>query len=177
MRELARGETKALSHKAKLRLAVFDWYYNESPRFSRSGLPDASITCRRFGIHRSYFYRWKKRYEPKRLCTLENKSRAPKNKRQAGYSRELAQAVRRIRQEAPSYSAKKLRPILLRERDRACAPSVSTLGRLISRENLFFRPDTKRHTKRSKAAKNVHGAWESPLSLKRTVRAGLSSST
>jgi hypothetical protein len=32
------------------------------------------------------------------------------------------------------------------------SPSVSTLNRLISRENLFFCPDTELHRKRSKAA-------------------------
>jgi hypothetical protein len=64
MRELARGEITALSEKAKFRLKVFDWYRNTSARFSPAGQPDASLTCRHFGIHRSYFYRWKKRYDP-----------------------------------------------------------------------------------------------------------------
>jgi hypothetical protein len=40
--------------------------------------------------------------------------------------------------------------------DEADAPSVSTLNRLICRENLFFRPDTKLHRKRSKAAVKAH---------------------
>ncbi|MDR0456796.1 MAG: hypothetical protein LBH20_08965, partial [Treponema sp.] len=30
MRELAKGETKELSEKAKFRLKVFDWYYHNS---------------------------------------------------------------------------------------------------------------------------------------------------
>jgi hypothetical protein len=37
MRELARGETKALSETAKFRLKVFDWYWNTPPGFSLSG--------------------------------------------------------------------------------------------------------------------------------------------
>jgi transposase InsO family protein len=154
MREPARGERKALSEKAKFRLKVFDWYRNSSPRFSLSGLPDASITCRRFGIHRSYFYRWKGRYDPKRLSSLENKRTVPK--REPGYSRELARAARAIREADPSYSAKKIRPILLRSMTAAEAPSVSTLGRLIAREHLFFRADTKRHKKRSKATRKPY---------------------
>jgi len=57
MKELARGQSKDLSDKAKFRLQVLDWYRNNSPRFSLSGLPDASLTCRHFGIYRSMFYR------------------------------------------------------------------------------------------------------------------------
>ncbi|MDR2471015.1 MAG: hypothetical protein LBD09_02760, partial [Treponema sp.] len=166
MRELAKGETKALSEAAKFRLKVFDWYRNESPRFSLTGLPDASLTCRHFGIHRSYFYRWKGRYDPKRLSSLENKRTVPKRKREPGYSRELVRAVRAIREEDPSYSAKKIHPILLRSMETAEVPSAATIGRLINRENLFFRADTKRRKKRSKAAKTAHERKRKPSTLK-----------
>jgi hypothetical protein len=40
------------------------------------------------------------------------------------------------------------------------------LNRLASRENLFFRPDTKLHRKRSKAAKKAHERKRKPGSLK-----------
>jgi hypothetical protein len=46
--------------------------------------------------------------------------------------------------------------------DAAEVPSVAALGRLIMRENLFFRPNTKRHKKRSKAAKNAHERMGKP---------------
>jgi hypothetical protein len=82
MRELAKGETKELSEKARFRLKVFDWYRNSSPRFSLSAKPEARLICRHFGIHRSYFYRWKKRYESKRLSAPENKPTIPKRKRE-----------------------------------------------------------------------------------------------
>jgi hypothetical protein len=58
----------------------------------------------------------------------------------------LAAKVRAIRKEDPTYSGKKIRPILLRTMEEADVPSVSTLNRLISREDLFFRPDTKSKT-------------------------------
>jgi putative transposase len=74
------------------------------------------------------------------------------------------QAVRAVREADPGYSAKKIRPILLRER--ASGPSTATLGRLIARENLFFRPDTKRHTKRSKTAQTAHERLRKPSNLK-----------
>jgi hypothetical protein len=44
--------------------------------------------------------------------------------------------------------------------------SVSTLGRLTARENLFFRPGAKRHKKRSKAAKTAHKRKRKPYNLK-----------
>jgi transposase-like protein len=113
MRELAKGETKELSQKAKFRLKIFDWYYQKSALHSVSGLPDASLTCRHFGIHRSYFYRWKARYDKRRLSSLENKT-TRRNPRRPCYSRELIGKVRQIRKDDPSYSAKKIRPILLR---------------------------------------------------------------
>jgi hypothetical protein len=113
-------------------------------RFSFSGLPDASRgiyaeTCRRFGIHRSYFYRWKKRSDTKWLSALENKPPVPKRKQEPEYSRELVRAARAIRKDAPSYSAKRIRPILLRNMETAEVPSAATIGRLINREHLFFK--------------------------------------
>jgi len=45
-------------------------------------------------------------------------------------------------------------------------PSVATIGRLISREKLFFRPDTKRRKKHSKAAKAAHERKRKPYDLK-----------
>jgi transposase InsO family protein len=50
--------------------------------------------------------------------------------------------------------------------DAAAVPSVATLGRLISREKLFFRPDTKRRKKHSKAAVKAHERKRKPYDLK-----------
>jgi hypothetical protein len=164
MRELARGETKELSEKARFRLKVFDWYYRKPALYSLSGQADASLTCRHFGIHRPYFYRREARYDKRRLSSLENKTTRPRNPRRPCYSRELIGKVRRIRKDDPTYSAKKIRPILLRSE--GGVPSVPTIGRLISRENLFFRADTKRHKKHSKSAKKAHERQRKPYNLK-----------
>jgi hypothetical protein len=172
IRELAKGSGKELSAKAKFRLKVFDWYFKQSKYFSLTGLPDASLTCRHFGIHRSYFYRWKARYDKARLESLESKPPVPKKKRSPCYSREIVNAVRDIRKENQSYSAKKIRPILLRTMDEAAVPSVATIGRLISREKEyaagthFFRPDVNRRKKHSNAAKKAHERKRKPYDLK-----------
>jgi len=155
-----------LSKKAKFRLEVFDWYFNNSSLFSLSGLPDAQLTCRHFGIHRSYFYRWKKRYDKKRLVSLENRSQAPHTKRQPEYSRDVVKAVKEIREKDPTYSGKKIRTILLRSMAEEEVPSEATIGRLIRRENLFFRADTSRRKKHSNSAKKAHKRLRKPYDLK-----------
>ncbi|MDR0472906.1 MAG: hypothetical protein LBH43_04465 [Treponema sp.] len=165
MREPAKGGTKELSQKAKFRLKVFDWYYHNPALYSLSGMPGASPACRHFGIHRPYFYCWKARYGKRRLSSLENKTTRPRNPRRAAYSRELAGKAKQIRKDDPSCPARKIRPILLRTE--SAVPSVSTIGRLISRENLFFRAGTKRHKKRGRnRLKKAHERQRKPCNLK-----------
>ncbi len=70
---LARLNLKELSPEAKLRLKWFDWYASHDQ--------NASLTCRHFGISRQTFYRWKKRYDPKHLQSLEDRSSVPHKRR------------------------------------------------------------------------------------------------
>lgn len=60
-----------LSQEAQKRLWWMDWYYTHER--------NAEQTCRHFGISKSVFYRWKTRYRPKHLKTLEDdkKTRRP----------------------------------------------------------------------------------------------------
>jgi hypothetical protein len=55
MREPVKGETEGLSQKAKFRLKVLGWHYHKPALYSLSGLADASLACRHFGIHRPVF--------------------------------------------------------------------------------------------------------------------------
>ena len=142
---------------------MLDWHRNESPKFSGDGRPNAVLTCRHFGLHKSYFHRWNKRFDRRSLSTLEDMPTAPKKKREPSYTRELVGRVREIRKADPTYSAKKIRPILLRTM--SCVPSVATIGRLISRENLFFRADTERRGKLSKSARKSHERRRKPYRL------------
>src|SRR4030065_2050462 len=52
-----------LSRGAKQRLRVLDWYHTHGG--------NARLTCRHFGISPDTFYRWKRRYNPWDLPTLE----------------------------------------------------------------------------------------------------------
>src|SRR3970040_1415320 len=65
---------RELSKAARLRLKWLD-YYNSH------GL-NARLTCRHFGISPQTFYRWKRRYHPGHLQTLESRSRRPQRVRQ-----------------------------------------------------------------------------------------------
>lgn len=53
-----------LSKDAQKRLWWMDWYVSHGK--------NAEATCRHFGISKSVFYRWKNRYNPRNLKTLED---------------------------------------------------------------------------------------------------------
>ena len=110
-----------LSHDAKHRLKVLDWYH--APGRS------ARLTCRHFSISPDTFYRWYRRYDPRRLSSLENRSRRPQHVRQPTWSPALAQAVLALRQENPRWGKDKLGPLL---RAQGFDLSVSMVGRILT---------------------------------------------
>jgi len=111
-----------LSRKARQRLKWFD-YYNSCGH-------NARLTYRHFDITPQTFYRWKRRYNPKYLASLEEHSRRPKRLRQPSYSLELVEAVLKLREEYPRWGKDKL-VVLLRDEGMSC--SASTVGRIIRR--------------------------------------------
>ena len=82
-----------LSHEAKHRLKVLDWYQAHER--------NARLTCRHFSLSPDTFYRWRRRYDPRRLSSLEPRSRRPQHVRPPTWSPALAQAVQRLRAENP----------------------------------------------------------------------------
>ena len=111
-----------LSKKARQRLKWFDYYHSHAH--------NGRLTCRHFDISPQTFYRWKRRYNPKHLQSLEDRSHHPRHVRQPTYSTELVQAVLKLREEYPRWGKDKL-VVLLREKGFSC--SVSTVGRIIRR--------------------------------------------
>ena len=122
-----------LSRQAKLRLAWMD-HYNK--------YGSASLTCRYFGISRSTFYKWKSRYKPQRISSLEDHSRAPKNKRKPTTPTEVVDLIKALRTKNPEYSKYKLSVIAAR--DHGVVVSPSTVGRIITRYNLVRLPASRR---------------------------------
>lgn len=89
IRELSRasqlGQTgKELSREGRVRLEWMDYYRRYQ---------DAARTCRHFGISCQSSYRWKRRYDPQHLSTLEGRSRCPHRRRQPTWSVSLADRV------------------------------------------------------------------------------------
>jgi putative transposase len=109
-----------LSKRARQRLKWFDYYNSHNH--------NARLTCRYFGISPQTFYRWKRRYDPHHLKTLESRSCRPKMLRQPTYSVELVKAVLRLREEYPRWGKDKL-VILLHREGFGC--SASTVGRIL----------------------------------------------
>ncbi|MDD5703304.1 MAG: integrase core domain-containing protein [Dehalococcoidales bacterium] len=108
------------SKKARQRLKCFDCYNSRGH--------NARLTCRYFGISPQTFYRWKRRYNPGHLASLEDCSHHHRHLRQPGYSVELIDAVLGLREECPRWGKDKL-VVLLRCEEFAC--SASTVGRIL----------------------------------------------
>jgi putative transposase len=109
-----------LSREAKLRLKWFDYYE------AHGG--NARLTCRHFGISPETFYRWKRRYNPNRLSSLESLSSRPRHLRQPTWSIELANLVLKLREENPRWGKEKLAELLHGD---GWQVSVSMVGRIL----------------------------------------------
>ncbi len=111
-----------LSRKARQRLKWFDYYCEHGG--------NARLTCRHFDISPQTFYRWKKRYDPGHLLSLEERPRRPKHVRQPTASPELIAAVLKLREEYPRWGKDKLLVLVRRQRLEA---STSMVGRILRR--------------------------------------------
>lgn len=111
-----------LSKQARQRLKWFD-YYNSHGH-------NARLTCRYFDISPQTFYRWRRRYDPWHLETMEDRSHCPRHRRQPTASPELVAAVLRLREEYPRWGKDKL-VVLLQGQGYQCSTSMA--GRILSR--------------------------------------------
>jgi len=109
-----------ISHEANKRLKWFD-YYEGVGRNARK-------TCRHFGISPDTFYRWKRRYRPKDLTTLEEHSRRPKRVRRPSWTTEMVEAVLALREKYPTWGKAKLAVLLA---ESGIMVSVSMVGRIL----------------------------------------------
>lgn len=126
-------QTITLPKPAKLRLTWFDYYNSHSK--------NAALTARHFGISRSCFFKWKVRYDQFGPKGLTDQPRRPRNTRQPTTPRSVVSAIKQLRKANPEFSKYKLAVIL--KRDYGYSISPSTVGRVISRYDLFFAPPVK----------------------------------
>jgi putative transposase len=129
-REATRLPGAQLSRDAKQRLRWMDYARTHS----------VAATCRHFGIARSTFYRWQRRYDPQRLSFLENRSSAPRRMRRPTWTAEQAEAVRQAREAHPRWGKDKLAVVLRRD---GLVLAVSMIGRILAdlkRRGLLVEP-------------------------------------
>jgi transposase InsO family protein len=91
---------------------------------------NARLTCRYYGISPQTFYRWKNRYDPYDLRTLESGSHRPYKVRQLETPVEVVERIRKLREQYPRWGRDKLAVLLRRE---GIDISASSVGRVIHR--------------------------------------------
>ena len=111
----------AISKEAAKRLRWMD-HYNR--------YRNARLTCRYYGISPQTFYRWKNRFDPYDLRTLESNSHRPYKVRQPETPVKVIERVRELREQYPRWGRDKLAVLLNKE---AIEISASTVGRVINR--------------------------------------------
>ena len=90
--------------------------------------------CRRLGVSRKTAYKWRLRYEQKRLKGLEDGSHRPRQVVKT--SDHWLQRLRRMRHRRPSWGARKLHYQLAREHGPQDVPAVATISRWLKRWGL-----------------------------------------
>jgi putative transposase len=125
-----------ITHDAKKRLKWFD-YYESHGRNARE-------TCRHFNISPDTFYRWKKKYRPGDLRSLEERSHRPKHVRQPTWTLETVKAVQELREEYPRWGKAKLTCLLAEQGNKV---SESMVGRIIKhlKERGILREPIRNH--------------------------------
>lgn len=93
---------RGLSPEARKRISWFDY-------LGKTG--NVCKTCRHFGISRKTFYKWKEAYDPHNLWSLEDRSRAPRRRRQREITMQEEERVVALRKRYIRYSKFKLKRI------------------------------------------------------------------
>jgi transposase-like protein len=109
-----------LSREARVRLSWMD-FYGETK--------NVALTCRRFGISRQTFYRWRRRYDAMDLTNLESGSHRPRRCRRPTWSFLLEEKVLTLRLHFPRWGKDK-RVVLLRSQNLRL--STSMVGRILT---------------------------------------------
>lgn len=128
---------------------------------------NAALTCRHFGIARETFYEWKRRYDPFRLASLEEKSRRPNRTRQWEVSRMEEFRILRLRRAHMRYGKMKLK--VLYEKEYGAPISSWKIQRVIEKHGLYFHP---KKTKALCKKRTANKAKKRITTLKKELRTG-----
>ncbi len=132
-----------LSHQARIRYKAINLYH--------SGDYSVRQICEIFEINRSTFYRWRKKYKPDRVQSLEDRSRKPhKVRTKVVRSPQVEAQVCQARRKFPYFGKEKITRIL--ERENGINISVSSIGRILTQYKSIL-PKVKVQTKKIKTLK------------------------
>jgi putative transposase len=126
------AETPELSRQARQRLKWMDYYQEHNS--------NARLTCRHFDISPQTFYRWKRRYDPQDLRSLEDRLHWPQRLRQPTWSPELFQAVFSIRERYPRWGKDKLAVLLRNEHWQVYTSMVGRILKRLKERGLLREP-------------------------------------
>lgn len=117
-----------ISEQAKRRLEWIIFYQSV-------GKCNASKTACYFGISAKTFHKWKRRFDPQRIQSLEEESRAPKKKRQWEVTDVQVTRVKALRTKYPKWGKKKLKVLYFRQ----YSETISTwkIERVIRKYQLY----------------------------------------
>jgi len=124
--------TADISKQATNRAKWFDYYYAKGK--------NARKTCRHFGISPDTFYRWKKRYNPQNLKTLEDRSHRARYLRKHTWSPDMEEAVLKLREEYPRWGKEKLAVLLHEDGMKISVSMVGRIIRLIKMKGILIEP-------------------------------------
>ena len=133
LRDLVRRGT--ISKAAAGRLRWMDHYAEHR---------NARLTCRYFGVSAHTFYRWKTRYDPQDLWTLEEEPRRPHKVRMPETPAAVETRILELRERYPRWGKEKLAVLLEQE---GVHLSGSTVGRVMARlraRGLLVEPENLR---------------------------------
>lgn len=140
-----RNSMVELSFQAKQRLAFLEFY---------QVVKDVSLVCRSFKISRQTFYKWKTRYNPDNLSSLEDLSKTPKTKRKGSLALEQEGRIKQLRKKPLRTGKVKLAILYQREYEEKI--SSWQIQKVIQKHNLYYNPvkakniRTKKHKTKGK---------------------------
>lgn len=137
---LSKADDLELSHDARKRLKWFIYALEHEG--------NVSLTCRYFGIARSTFISWAKRFSIRDPYTLEERSRSPHSVRQQEVPEHVVAIIEQYRRNEPLLSKQEIAKRLFSEH--GVTLSASSVGRTITRFALFF-ADTASHREKRKS--------------------------
>jgi transposase InsO family protein len=108
---------------------------------------NARLTCRYFGITAQTFYRWKRRFDPYDLTTLEEISRRPHHVRHARTPEKTVERIRQLREQYPRWGKEKLAVLLRREGISICGATVGRVMARLRARGLLVEPENVRQAK------------------------------